>query len=119
MASYFTPRSPNGKEAMQEAEEASRKREEEEANGGRCSRIHHWFMDFTSIGGLSQMVATDLAVSKVFWFVLFVIGVVMTVVSVAQVWNDFSSKPGACKQNSSSFSTVIRPDLALFNHDHN
>ena len=47
--------------------------------------VHNWYMGFTSIGGLSQFANTDLQVSKVLWFLLFVAGLIMTIVNFTQV----------------------------------
>jgi hypothetical protein len=57
------------------------------------SRLWSWFLSFTTIGGLSQLHATDLRSSKAVWLVLFVTGAVLTAVNVGAVVRDFFAFP--------------------------
>ena len=49
--------------------------DEDESAGDKDSAraINRWFMGFTSIGGLSQINASDTKVSKIFWLILFIV----------------------------------------------
>ncbi len=44
-----------------------------------------WFMNFTSIGGISQFHKTDLVLSKVIWIILFLFGSTLTYLAVSNV----------------------------------
>ena len=49
-----------------------------------------WFFNFTSIGGLSQINATDWTISKIIWAILFCIGAALTAVSLHMVIKDYT-----------------------------
>jgi hypothetical protein len=53
--------------------------------GTVAKEVHQWYLGFTSIGGLSQFSSNDLTISKIFWFILFVIGAVLTVIGFVTV----------------------------------
>ena len=64
--------------------------------------INRWFMGFTSIGGLSQINASESKVSKIFWLILFLVGVIATIWNVQQILVQFfkfdvSKKKKECK----------------------
>ena len=50
-----------------------------------------WFLQFTSIGGLAQHYATDWKISKVIWLLLFLAGLVLTLINVKSVLDDFQA----------------------------
>ena len=52
--------------------------------------VHSWYMGFTSIGGLSQYASNDLTVSKVFWLILFLVGMALTLMNFIQVLIDIA-----------------------------
>ena len=62
--------------------------EKKEANG---YAMGSWFMGFTSIGGLSQSHATDLRFAKMGWCVLFVVCMVLTIMNVEHLFQDYAA----------------------------
>ena len=54
--------------------------------------INSWFMGFTSIGGLGQIHSTGSKLSKGFWFVLFLIGVGLTIWNVDHILSVYFQK---------------------------
>ena len=54
--------------------------------------IFHRFMAFTSIGGLTQIHATQSWISRLFWAVLFLVGIVLTTWNVYQIFKTYSQR---------------------------
>lgn len=48
-----------------------------------------WFKGFTSIGGLVQYNVTDWSMSKKCWMILFILGLVATLLNVIDVFEDY------------------------------
>ena len=56
---------------------------------GKFGQVHLWFRQFTSIGGLTQVRDSDNKVSERCWLVLFIIGIILTCVSLQNTLTDF------------------------------
>ena len=55
-------------------------------------KVTSWFLSFTTIGGLTQINASNLNLSKFVWLLLFLTGVGLTVWNVTQVVRDYLDK---------------------------
>ena len=59
-----------------------------EDNQPKC-HVTTWFLNFTTIGGLTQFNASEIKLSKASWLVLFVVGTCLTVWNVQRVVSDY------------------------------
>ena len=57
--------------------------EEDEDNVGR------WFLQFTSVGGLSQLGQSKFMLSKIVWLLLLIFGVIMTIYQCVDIYQEY------------------------------
>ena len=57
--------------------------EEDEDNVGK------WFLQFTSVGGLSQLGQSKFILSKIAWLLLLIFGVVVTIKNCVEIYQDY------------------------------
>ena len=55
--------------------------------------VLHWFLNSTSVGGLSQSNSSELKLSKFCWIVLFIIGMSLTFWNLDNVVKDYMRRP--------------------------
>ena len=65
------------------------KSEEEKYRKKTSSYVFSWFWNFTSLGGLTQVRDTDTSCSKAYWFILAIIGWVLTAFSTFNTIESF------------------------------
>ena len=58
------------------------KREEEDSVG-------KWFLQFTSVGGLSQLGQSKFMLSKIVWLLLLITGVIVTIVMCIDIYHEW------------------------------
>ena len=51
--------------------------------------VYKWFINFTSLGGCTQFLASKDKISKLLWAVLTLIGVIFTLISLERNINDY------------------------------
>ena len=57
------------------------------------ANVLKWFLNFTSIGGISQFRSSDRSISKAFWRILFCVGCSLTIWNVNKVLSDYMARP--------------------------
>ena len=57
--------------------------EEDEDNVGK------WFLQFTSVGGLSQLGQSKFMLSKIVWLLLLIFGVIMTIYQCVDIYQEY------------------------------
>ena len=63
--------------------EVKREDEEEEDSLGK------WFLQFTSVGGLSQLGQSKFMLSKIVWLLLLVTGVIVTIFMCVDIYHEY------------------------------
>ncbi len=58
-------------------------------NLAKGESVLKWFLEFTSIGGLSQAHSTNLRLSKLVWTLIFVLGAALTFWNFVGVLEDY------------------------------
>ena len=62
--------------------------EEKEEDGDEDS-VGKWFLQFTSVGGLSQLGQSKFFVSKIAWLLLLIFGAIMTIYMCIGIYNEW------------------------------
>ena len=57
--------------------------EEDEDNVGK------WFLQFTSVGGLSQLGQSKFMLSKIVWLLLLIFGIIMTIYQCVDIYQEY------------------------------
>ena len=63
--------------------------------------VGKWFLQFTSVGGLSQLGQSKFLVSKIAWFLLLIFGVFMTIymcIGIYDEWYEYEVSEGYLKR---------------------
>ena len=81
------------------------------------SDVFGWFMAFTSIGGLSQVHATNLTASKAIWVVLFLMGFGMTMFGMFQVFSEFLARGITTKVTFGTVDKMTFPAVTMCNQN--
>ena len=69
-------------EKMKLKEDKKNEMEEEDSLG-------KWFLQFTSVGGLSQLGQSKFMLSKIVWLLLLITGVIVTIVMCLDIYHEY------------------------------
>ena len=51
--------------------------------------VGKWFLQFTSVGGLSQLGQSKFMLSKIVWLLLLIFGVIMTIYQCVDIYQEY------------------------------
>jgi hypothetical protein len=81
----------------------------------KYGNVHHWFRQFTSIGGLTQVRDSDNRISEKCWMFIFILGVILTIVSLQNTLTEFFSFGVNIAINMTHFQEMQFPAVTICN----
>ena len=77
--------------------------------------VWKWYTNFTSIGGFTQFLASNNKFSKLFWLILTLTGLVLTIVGISQTIYDFFLYDVTTSVTIGSNDTLYFPTVTICN----
>ena len=68
---------------------AAKKKKLQELEEEDDDNVLKWFLQFTSVGGLSQLGQSKFILSKIVWLLLLVFGIIMTIFMCVEIYHEY------------------------------